>query len=706
MKDLSRIFAMPKWAKVCLVALSGVAIVLLVAVYGLQKWADNKIESAQITFSKIDKAKSANLENGYVYEAKVHFKRLEFLLRSSTISRIDLEKVAWESGIDLNAIRSVESQKRRLFFTTTQNLALDSGANLGIMSYKMDFSPLPTAIILYYLWIVFDVLFASLMLSFGKAQSGALLGGGGKRTFASNPTLSQSQISQIALFASLYLLFFTLNFIFPTQSDDLGAGFGGLSTAYKAYIGYNGRLGEFLRVCFGSYLAHTPLYPFINALFGVGLIYLFFILIFARLPLVNLQDDTLSQKLSDISTICFILICLFAFKGFGSVFYWAAGSFSYLWAWVLILIWCVPFRLFWGEILANDSGNLGESKTDSSKSNTKSHIFSMLFLGLISGWGSEFGIVLIVFQVALIAFALKKRAKLPLWYYAGVAGFIAGWLILYFSPGHATRASWNVFTETKAYISLGELLKMPLIDSFKRFVGTFRGIMPHLLIATLSVCVFLWFKFGVQKRKNKALIIAIALIFITLYSVPNLRFAFVFLSALLCFVGGFLLKKESASQMQMTYLFVLSGLFVAYFLMSAATIQIALPSRAQLPYVLLAVMLIIVVWLLLKPYFIKFVKIINMSLCAICAIYALFVVSEGITMRLKWERMLASIEAQKALGSEIAIVSADTFRSNYRGYGDWGNPSQNTNEWPNTTYAKVFGVKEFIVRENKNAKFN
>lgn len=180
MKDLSRIFAMPKWAKVCLVALSGVAIVLLVAVYGLQKWADNKIESAQITFSKIDKAKSANLENGYVYEAKVHFKRLEFLLRSSTISRIDLEKVAWESGIDLNAIRSVESQKRRLFFTTTQNLALDSGANLGTMSYKMDFSPLYVAIVWYYLWIVFAILFVS-MLSFGKdsAQSGAFLRGGG-----------------------------------------------------------------------------------------------------------------------------------------------------------------------------------------------------------------------------------------------------------------------------------------------------------------------------------------------------------------------------------------------------------------------------------------------------------------------------------------------------------------------------------------------
>lgn len=63
--------------------------------------------------------------------------------------------------------------------------------------------------------------------------------------------------------------------------------------------------------------------------------------------------------------------------------------------------------------------------------------------------------------------------------------------------------------------------------------------------------------------------------------------------------------------------------------------------------------------------------------------------------------MIASIEAQKAMGSEVAVVSADTFRSNYRGYGDWGNPNQNTNKWPNTTYAKVFGVERFVVVETK-----
>ena len=52
MKNIGEIFRLPKWAKISLVALSGVAVVLLVATFALQSWADNKLESANLTFSK------------------------------------------------------------------------------------------------------------------------------------------------------------------------------------------------------------------------------------------------------------------------------------------------------------------------------------------------------------------------------------------------------------------------------------------------------------------------------------------------------------------------------------------------------------------------------------------------------------------------------------------------------------------------------
>ena len=157
----------------------------------------------------------------------------------------------------------------------------------------------------------------------------------------------------------------------------------------------------------------------------------------------------------------------------------------------------------------------------------------------------------------------------------------------------------------------------------------------------------------------------------------------------------------SANRSESIYLFALCGLFVAYFLATAATIQMGVPARAKLPYLLLGMAQIIVVWLLIKPYLTNCTRFVSVGIRIACAIFVLFVVSECATMRLKWERMIASIEAQKAMGSEVAVVSADTFRSNYRGYGDWGNPNQNTNEWPNTTYAKVFGVERFVVVETK-----
>ena len=696
MKNFSDIF--PKWAKIALFVLSSIAIVLLSVAFALQKWADSQVESANLVLIKFDKSKSAELNFDlegesksesnaksqiYAYEARVHFERLDFLLRSRTISHIDIKDIAWVSGIDSTAIKSIETHNRRLNFTTTQNLALDSGANLGTMSFKMDFAPLPTAIAWYYLWIAFAVIFVCMALFFSKAN--ALNGGGGRLCGEAQNALFTPQLT---LFSTLYLLFFALNFLFPTQSDNLGAGFGGLSTAYNFYMTWNGRIGELFCVAFGSYLAHTALYPFINALVCVAFIYLFFILIFARLPFMgDLHDDSHSKQ--DISVICFIMLCLFIFKGFGSVFYWACGSYNYLWAWVLIMAWCVPFRLFWGEIFAKDLRIFD-------KSSAKSSVFAMLILGIFAGWASEFGIVLIIAQFAFIAFALYKRVKIPAWYFAGVIGFIAGWLILYLSPGHAARANIvNALNNDKSYVTIAELLAMPLVESFKRFIGTFKDTMSHLLVAILCVLVFLWLKFS--SRSNKAIIAILALSFIALYSTPNLRFVFVFLGALLCFVAGILLRKESASG----YLFVLSGLFLAYFLATAATIQMGVPARAKLPYLLLGMAQIIVVYLLIKPYLTNCTRFVSVWIRIVCAFFALFVVSECATMRLKWERMLSSIEAQKAMGSEVAVVSADTFRSNYRGYGDWGNPNQNTNEWPNTTYAKVFGVEKFVVVETK-----
>ena len=77
----------------------------------------------------------------------------------------------------------------------------------------------------------------------------------------------------------MYLFFFVLNALFPTQSDDFGAPLGSIDSMVRSYMHWNGRIGELLKVWFGSYLAHTPYFAFINALFGVGFFYLLFALL-------------------------------------------------------------------------------------------------------------------------------------------------------------------------------------------------------------------------------------------------------------------------------------------------------------------------------------------------------------------------------------------------------------------------------------------
>ena len=85
-------------------------------------------------------------------------------------------------------------------------------------------------------------------------------------------------------------------------------------------------------------------------------------------------------------------------------------------------------------------------------------------------------------------------------------------------------------------------------------------------------------------------------------------------------------------------------------------------------------------------------------LIIVCICYGAYVLMACADMRLKWERMLASIAAQKALGVTELIVEAQTFKSYYKHYCDWGNPGEDPEKWPNTTYARVFGVEKFIAK--------
>lgn len=322
----------------------------------------------------------------------------------------------------------------------------------------------------------------------------------------------------------------------------------------------------------------------------------------------------------------------------------------------------------------------------------------MLILSLFAGWASEFGVILLAFQLLLLCLALFKGVKIPLWYYAGILGFGLGWCVLYFSPGHKNRAA---LPQVQVYYkSLSQLIAMPFNELFARFCGLFgTEHFTQKLVAIFGVLAFFVLKF--KERKFTLLAVILGLVFVGIFSGGSkTQFLFMPLAAVFCFVLSLNLRKNSSDFIT---LFAMSGLFLMYFLMLCATIQISVPPRSKLPFALLDCALILLAARILAPFVAQTLRFATRAfVCAVCVFYASFVLGASFDMRLKWERMISAIEAQKALGREDIIVSDEIFRSYYDGYTDWGNPDGKATDWPDTSYARYFGVKSFIALPPKS----
>ena len=151
---LKALFALPKWAKIFLGVLSVVAVAGLLGAFALQSWAKDKIQHGEFVLNGVDKGWQERLESGFAYDSRLYFERADFLLRSKVIAYIDIKDISWVSPIDKNAIIELKSQNRHIKFSTSQNLSEFNGQKLGVVEYKMDFSPLIETIVRYYVLIV------------------------------------------------------------------------------------------------------------------------------------------------------------------------------------------------------------------------------------------------------------------------------------------------------------------------------------------------------------------------------------------------------------------------------------------------------------------------------------------------------------------------------------------------------------------------
>ena len=492
------------------------------------------------------------------------------------------------------------------------------------------------------------------------------------------PRFSQGSY-QVALAFGIFLFLYALNALFPPQSDDLGRGLGLLQGALSVYMNWLGRLGELLAAGFGSHFATTPYFAPLNALVGTYVIYAFFFIIFGRKPANTLQD------LGTIALILFILM-VDGSSSFGGIFIVVFGAFNYLWAYMLIFSFLIPYRILLSYIL-------GKRATPPKLSFICGA--GLFVLGILAGWSSEFIIVAIAFLLGLLVYMLYQKQRVPLWYIAGIAGLVVGFLIVFLAPGALKRIA--VFRELGIpFHSFSELLALSFSEkiAWLKYVYAKANGFLTLAIILASALYLLESTFSKAQKLLFIALVAIAALILRQHTSG----AFFLLALAWAWYLSFLANRQSKLPLR-NMLLCIGFCFFAVFMYKSANIQMGwLPKRTSLPFTLLHIAMVLAFLHYLTSRYPHWRKPIATLGIASCIAYGSFVLIAYVDMRIKWHTMLSSIATQKALGQNEVIVDSATFASYYKGYGDFGNPGEDPKVWPNNTYANYFGVESFTAK--------
>lgn len=475
----------------------------------------------------------------------------------------------------------------------------------------------------------------------------------------------------LLFFSSLYFILFCFNTIFPPQSDDFAAFLTATSDGsfLLSYFCWNGRFGEALYTSILATITNTLWFDLLNAFVGSIFIYAFFFWCFLRFP-----KDKLDFFL--FAALCVMLIN----SNFAAIFLWGSGSLNYLWGIGLIVLFLIPYRLFWDNYI-NQSF---DKKTKKWEIIVQALIVP---LGVFAGWSSEhIGLTTCFFLFLSIVYAVYKKIRLPWWYYAGFLFFTAGWIILFLSPGSAKRS--EIFLESNTFIPLGKLLHMSLIEQIKLINQVFsqycyRG----FAIFSFFFMLFYCWKKQYSSKKTILILIILPVVWIFAKHVSGL---------VVCLIGIFFmydLVKHDRKYLSLLFL------YIAWIFIGTTLLQLrgSIPWRAHFgDGLLLAAMILII----LKDFYIN---IPSMQGRLICGVNIMLFVSTIACManwgyvRWNWEEAVDIVERQKIEGQEHVVVPEKLFYSFFR--KDWEDPHVNeTAWWANQVYARYFGVKTFDLK--------
>ncbi|WP_305862927.1 DUF6056 family protein [Helicobacter cholecystus] len=488
------------------------------------------------------------------------------------------------------------------------------------------------------------------------------------------------KINSLTVFLFIFALLIVFNILFPPQTDDIGHYLYRMNrtnhTFLTPYFEWNGRFFEQVWIYFVAPYVGSLGFDLLNAFMGACFIFIFYFAVFAKLP----------KKAVDFLALSLILIMVLN-SAFATVFLWGAGSLNYLWAMVVILLFLIPYRIFWGDLLKGKDLNY-----------LPSWLIVLIFpLGVIGGWSSEHVGAMLCFVLLLsLLIAWIKKFTLPWWYYLGVCGFCIGWVILFTSPGSALRgameASYSLPFADRSFVTIKEFFQAPLLDELNRINATLNASCRKSF--GFFFIVLLWFflwKKKITLQKTLVLGMFSSFLAIGLYFLLKTSFALPLYLIVLGMIG--VLIKENLRYSLFGVLFIvwlLIGLMLVQF-----HGQVGLRARMGEGLILATMILIMFKEFYLSLNQTLWIKRIVLSVLALSLIANL--ANWGI-YRYHWNQIVLIVNEQKRVFGSNAdiVVSKKLFYSFYdKDFGEVGDDAQSGN---NQAYAKYFGVRSFVVK--------
>ncbi|KNZ43076.1 DUF3329 domain-containing protein [Acetobacterium bakii] len=179
--------------------------------------------------------------------------------------------------------------------------------------------------------------------------------------------------------------------------------------------------------------------------------------------------NAVGRKIRPVMLLTVTIMVWFFTPMFGQTVMWITGSCNYLWCGTIILLAILPFRLY------------EEKQTRALKSIWFGIVMiPLFFLSGITNENTAGGMILIMLLLCFVYY--KRKIKIPVFAYTGLAFSVLGFLCMIFAPGNGLRAdNESAVAEVTALVGSN-----PMITRFSYFAYNLYALMPLIIIAVIA----------------------------------------------------------------------------------------------------------------------------------------------------------------------------------------------------------------------------